>query len=56
METTIQQWWTARHTIAAQGGTSGRQKSLRWMCLGPEMEKGLFDTFLDERQKGKLVR
>jgi len=55
-ETTIQQWWTARHTIAAQGGTSGRQKSLRLMCLWPEMEKELIDTFLDERQKGKLVR
>jgi len=55
-QTTIQQWWTARHTIATLGGTSGRQRSQRWMCLQPEMEKQLFDTFLDERQKGKFVR
>ena len=54
-ETTIQQWWSSRDVIVNQKGT-GRGQSANWICRWPEMEKELFEMFLDERKKGRLIR
>ncbi|RPA97235.1 hypothetical protein L873DRAFT_1691456 [Choiromyces venosus 120613-1] len=54
-ETTIQPWWSTQETIVNQKGT-GRQQSAKWICQWPEMEKELFEIFLEERNKGRLIR
>lgn len=52
----ISDWWRNKDKILDMKKGHYRIENTRWMCEWPEMEKELFDIFLQQRQKGRLVR
>ncbi|RPB00518.1 hypothetical protein L873DRAFT_1564006, partial [Choiromyces venosus 120613-1] len=55
-EATISQWWLKRDEILQLPSTARRAQPATWTCMWPAMEEELFDIFLAERQKGRLIR
>lgn len=50
-------WWKRRDEIVHQmSGRSYRLENLFWFCKWPELEEKLFDLFLTERTRGRLIR
>ena len=55
-ENTIQEWWKKQDEILGMKSDSRRNTVMTWRCAWPEMEEELFQTFIAQREAGRLVR
>ena len=55
-ENIIEEWWKKQGEILGTKSDSRRNTVMTWRCAWPEMEEELFQTFIAQREAGRLVR
>ena len=55
-ERTIQQWWVKKDEISQFPSTALRALPSTWTCMWLAMEAELFNVFLSEQEKGRLIQ